>query len=938
MEPLTDQLARERFTQQVDQPFSVIAPAGVGKTHSIIERVAAMIKANSDPVALVTYTKKAAEEMRTRLESRLKKERTKLLPDRLFVGTIHSLCAELMDRNAVAWGLPARRQIFTDPEVLWRLFLQEVPQPLDALTPEAQALYLSHLSGFDVELILAVDPQREIPTFTAPPVFDFQKILSAQIKGPAKRTHERLKGWVQEFLQVAQVPHFAMPQLPDAPDETSALWPLYDETFGPYLRWRGAFGMAYARVMARRFCHWRRERGSYLYDDLIQITDEKTAEGQWSVVLDEAQDTSPAQLALLKKLSLTRQGRRQFTLVGDPQQSIYASRASLPDYLRLHDDLIKNEKTEALTFNVTFRCAQNIVHWANTLGGALLPGGPTQAQFVPLSAKPQAPAGEVVRWPLLPVDLPPDANTEERDWLAAEAFAEKFCALQLNPAELHQVAVLAPRKEWLFKLAEKLTARGVRVELHAQSSSASPAQRILLSIVYLLAHPYDSFELVGFLRELSQLDDLTLATVAQKSPAALTLLAPPDSAALPPAVCSALQELYDARQAGLDQTLERALAAFIHLARLDEKIAALDVAYAGTLMPAWRQTKARALALAGGGGTWTQLWQDLQSESAEAAITPGALQLMTMHKAKGLEWRAVFLPFLHRPLNLRPPSYPSPDPRDPHGQLSWKIPTQLTALPEDENFRRLLYVALTRAKESLVLVDDAAFYPPGFSAAQLLQIHAAGAFHAHFQKLPAQPGFTLPSTHTPVVPVPPSGQWQTRGPVLPVVTPSGLALSQDDELPAEPQAPSDKAGAPYGEAWHGLWHRVVLQRPADIVEFFISQAQASPFAERLIKEFEQLQRSPLWTRLQKLENCQGEVPFVAQMQEQVMEGRVDLIIFSPDSVLVVDWKTDHLPPEDLLRRYQPQLTAYEQALGTLLGRPVQAVIYSTVHGCVLGAV
>lgn len=937
MEQLNDHSARQRFAQEVDQPFSVIAPAGVGKTHSIIERVATMIKANNDPVALVTYTKKAAEEMRARLQSRLKKDGTKLFPERLFVGTIHALCAEMMDRHALAWELPVRRQIFADPQELWRVFLQEVPNPLDSLAVSQQKLYLAHFQGFPVELILAIDTQKETPPLSPPPAFDFQKLLSAQIKGPAARTHQRLKDWVGEFLQLAQIKEFVMPALPQAPEETSALWPLYQEVFGPYLQWRSTQGMIFARAMALRFERWRQTRGSYLYDDLIAITLRNTAEGQWSVVLDEAQDTSPAQLALLKKLSLLRDGRRQFTLVGDPQQSIYASRASLPDYLRLHDQLTKTENTQALTFNVTFRCAQNIVHWVNTLGGRLLPGGLTQAQFVPLSAKPNAPEGEVVRWPLLPVDLPPDANTEERDWLAAEAFAERFCALQLNPAELHQVAVLAPRKDWLFKLAEKLTARGVRVELHAQNDSASPAQRILSSIVYLLAHPYDSFELVGFLRELSELDDLTLAHAAQESPAALTLLAPPNAAEIPAPLFEVLDELYRARQSGLTQNLEQALATFIQVARLDERVAALDVAYAGTLLPAWRQTKARVLAQAGG-KTWDQLWQELQSETVETAVTPGALQLMTMHKAKGLEWRAVFLPFLHRPLNLRPPSYPAPDPADPHGKLSWKIPTELTALPEEENFRRLLYVALTRAKESLVLVDDATFYPPGFSPAQLLQIHAAGAFHSHFQALPTQLTITLPTTPTPVVPVPPGGLWQTRGAALPVVTPSGLALSHDDETPTETPPVADKAGAPYGEAWHGLWHRVVLQRPADIAEFFVAQAQSSPFAERLIKEFEQLQRSPLWPQLQKLENCQGEVPFVAQMQEQVMEGRVDLIIYNPDGILVVDWKTDHLPPAELLRRYQPQLVAYEQALGTLLQKPVRAVIYSTVHGSVLHAV
>ena len=68
MGELIDQRARERFVTEVDQPFSVIAPAGVGKTHAIIDRVFRALTDTKDPLALVTYTKKAAEEMRGRLE------------------------------------------------------------------------------------------------------------------------------------------------------------------------------------------------------------------------------------------------------------------------------------------------------------------------------------------------------------------------------------------------------------------------------------------------------------------------------------------------------------------------------------------------------------------------------------------------------------------------------------------------------------------------------------------------------------------------------------------------------------------------------------------------------------------------------------------------------------------------------------------------------
>lgn len=937
MGQLIDTQERRRFVEEVGQPFSVIAPAGVGKTHSIIERVAAMLKNSGCPVALVTYTKKAAEQMRRRLEERLKKAGMRSWAENIFIGTIHSLCAELMDKHAIEWNLPAAREIFADVESLWGLYVEEVADPLAGLPPGVRERYLSYFGGFDPALLLQIHAADAAPVFCAPPVFDFQKIFVAEFKGPQKKTHERLKRWTQEFLELSQIAGFVMPELPKAPDEGSPVAPLYEEVFGPFARWRAHEGMAYAQLLSQKFRAWRRARGAYVYDDLIEIVSEKAhSVARWSVVLDEAQDTSPAQLDLLKKISLEREGKLQFTLVGDPQQSIYSSRASLPDYLRMHRELIAQHGTQELTFRVTFRCARKIVEWANLLGPQLLQGGQTQASFVELFARPNASEGSVTRWEVDSAHVETAAGAEERDWIFASAFAKKLKALQLNPAQLHQVAVLAPRREWLFKLAEKLTAEGFRVQLHAQTSSATPAERILHAVVHLMRYPFDSFELVGFLRELSAVDDVALARAAQQTPEALTLLAAPDASKLPPELFAALDELFRAREEGKRLPLDLALAAFIRVARLDEKIRALDLVYKGTLLPAWEQEKMRVLALVTPGKTCAELLRDLQNESADAPIEPGALQLMTMHKAKGLEWQAVFLPFLHRPLNLKAPRYPALDPADPHRRLTWKIPTQQSSIPENENFLRLLYVALTRAKENLILVDDSAFYPPEFSLAQLLRLSAGGAFHQDFVSLPTQLELALPPEELKTTRPPVGNPWESRPPVLPVVTPSGLPpASDDEEEPASVIPSGEKGGLNYGEVWHAAWHRVFLHNHGRIEDLFLTEMKDSPFFARAQKELELLRASALWAVLNTPHAKLSEVPFVARLPNAVMEGRVDVMIDEPQRVLIIDWKTDRLPPQEIARAYGAQVHAYQAALGALFKKPVEAKIYSTVHGVLL---
>jgi len=98
----------------------VEAGAGTGKTRVLIERFVHLLAANPDwsleSIIAITFTKKAAREMRTRLrqaiEERAKKEgaasiwaaRRREL-ERLQVSTIHSLCARILRENAISAGI-----------------------------------------------------------------------------------------------------------------------------------------------------------------------------------------------------------------------------------------------------------------------------------------------------------------------------------------------------------------------------------------------------------------------------------------------------------------------------------------------------------------------------------------------------------------------------------------------------------------------------------------------------------------------------------------------------------------------------------------------------------------------------------------------------------------------------------------------------------------
>ena len=80
------------------------------------------------------------------------------------------------------------------------------------------------------------------------------------------------------------------------------------------------------------------------------------------------------------------------------------------------------------------------------------------------------------------------------------------------------------------------------------------------------------------------------------------------------------------------------------------------------------------------------------------------------------------------------------------------------------------------------------------------------------------------------------------------------------------------------------------------------------------------------------------MPFLWAMNDrECLEGIIDLAVFDPaaGSWLILDWKTnrtstDALP--QLRAHYLPQLSAYWQAVGAMLGAPVAAGLYSTATG------
>jgi ATP-dependent helicase/nuclease subunit A len=390
----------------VDCPLAVTAGAGSGKTRVLVERYLHLLDAGTkvDQIAAVTFTKKAAQEMKDRLRDK----RPDLIEslEQAQISTIHSLCQRIIQEHPLQAQIDPRFRVGEEWEtkVLLAETIEEVvgdTDPPEALgTPGEIAdlvlkLYEKILSKGDINFSspLGCDDEVEFPlsrldhatqmVLSLRPTTEVQRKVLAELSEEWPRLAELLSFPDDELrLEALEILLKMVKGIRGKlAEQTQDLKELIEGAEQAIREKQGQVIVAYlSEVLQRvhqRYAERKRLFGVVDYGDLELLTYELLRDpGVLAdypfkhLMVDEFQDTNPLQKKIVD--ALVAEGATLF-VVGDPKQSIYRFRgADVGVFVQTKEEI------ELVGTNVfleeNFRSRPELIHFVNAFFSQLLEG------------------------------------------------------------------------------------------------------------------------------------------------------------------------------------------------------------------------------------------------------------------------------------------------------------------------------------------------------------------------------------------------------------------------------------------------------------------------------------------------------------------------------------------------------------------------------------
>jgi len=711
-----------------DSSLVVLASAGAGKTGTLVQRYLRHVREGVQPdrILTITFTRKAAAEMKERIVEALISEGFRSEAQVAETGpiqTIHGFCERLLRENSVSAGIDPEFDVMAEGES---------SRLIDTCIREAIADPIAD-NPFSERLISKLAGQSEYG-FTAP---------HARLEQAVHRALNTLRGSGADFAQLSDIYqdpsrirfHWQAQLLEGVPDEVREILGTGESLFDRLRLAYKTAGIKMPRWVASKVDPAVDQEAAEDASGLMQIVcsawavmeremDRRQAldfvalesravrllheskscadrvHRQYAMVMvDEAQDVNPVQYRLLQALGLETQ-----MLVGDPQQSIYGFRQA---DVELFKEQAKSAQTKKLSKN--WRSDEGILQFVDTLFGRMWSDyAPMRMMTAPMNFdESDKPSFEGIEFWL----------QKEEDAFGVAKYIEE---VHREGERLSTMTVLVRGLRYGVELQKALQQLGLPARISGGSERFYTRLEIrdLSNALVALVDPYDDFALLATLRSpFCGLSVDSISLLAKQSP-----------------VIDSLKSFQSPVKED-DDKIARFLEWFEPISHYADRLPAWEVLtelYAVSGYPEALAKRRNAdqllanirklLSLASqepelGPIEYAQRIREIQNLRHREGDAPAEddradlITIMTIHKAKGLEFQTVIVPEMHKPLDVKREIIEIDTKRALVVPRFGKNISPYHAWISDDRKRRqteeeerVLYVALTRAKKKLCLV------------------------------------------------------------------------------------------------------------------------------------------------------------------------------------------------------------------------------------------
>lgn len=1075
MAVIDDQDIRDRAGRDLQQSFIVDAGAGTGKTTVLISRILGAInsgKSSLDHIVAITFTEKAAGELKVRLRAELEKalrefssEKSSYVRDamveieRAQVSTIHSFCATLLRERPIEAGVDPGFEVLDEIganlllDQSWEEWLaQEMDQTASSLAAALEA-------GIDIDDIYRLGKFliHHRDALKVPPVVEESQESFLQGLSQALPQLEKYqihcidhadRGWIQieslkescealrEGIPLSRLMPHALTLRPNegnqkywSPKESLAevkrIMAKLREDHEDLLaasRHNLAVGLLnWLKGYARHYDAAKKERGCLDFFDLLYRTRELLKndrevrgyfQGRFDYILvDEFQDTDPLQVEIFFFLAENSPRAKDWTevrlkpgklfLVGDPKQSIYRfRRADIETYHAAQK--ILSRQGEVLDLSLNFRSRPQVVEWINKLFSDLIrpsEEGFYQPPYRPIvAALPRRGEASVLflpRSPQVPVGNGVAGELRLAEARTVAAFLKRIVAEgwavwdrqngQKRKIGYGDVGILFRAKEAMDLYEEEFRDFEIPYRVAGGRRYYSRQEMgALLAVLSAIDNPKDKVALTAALRSVFfSASDEELFLFTSRGHALDYLEVGTKNAGGAKSIQQAfrlMRELHNLRNEmpvplfilKLYQTTR--ILPFLYLKpQGDQKVANLFKIV----------DMSRALARQGlvTLRSFVQFLRKMESAEAEEGESPLAeesenvARLMTIHKAKGLEFPLVILGdaayqsrsrvgegivnreagHLEMRLGNRTVNIAT---------RGWEAAGEKEKLREAAEDARLLYVAATRARDYLVIPlvpgDKKRFLGPLWGSLETADDIRWGqeltpfghtgpavkiydsrrldvekkdlrpfriAIEAKKKKRDSQSLNRFRAWEQELEEIHRSGEKGER-------TIAASALAEKREEPKIGKSWNRGRGALFGSFVHELFYHVELRHPKALEIMARTLGKKYGLADdETMRGVELVQwglTADVVKRAALSRRVWRELPFVYNHRGSLIEGFVDLAFEENGEIVVVDFKTDEVEGKELeerTRRYAPQGVVYAMALEKIARKRVKEVVF-----------